>query len=536
MNPSTVNDPAILEPLVELKQRLKILAHQGVQGDYPSNSLPALEAAFGVADCVEFDVYLATDAHGRPRIVVIHPEGYFLYVNKDGMENNGALPMTFEQTQSIKVRGQPLIPTLEAVLDSHHKLTKERGKSTEIHIELKGPGVAEYLIPMLRQRVASGELQIEDFALTSLCYPGDRTRLERARELDPEVRLVLVVRGGDFRQDGFDDLDDVIAFAKRIEADTIIGSRRLMDRELVATLRAAGFKVGCYHSRTSDELGATLALDVDYVAADYYLGPKVSDYPGVLPQGVALFGELTQVGFYQLRDWLWELGWHCEGLRSNLALPSEYDHVFALGQKIDSAVSFDPNRRQSLLLQLRAEGNLPARIVDFSTIEIPAKFLGATEKALQKNPGELISFDRLLSPEGLESSLRTTFASVLGLCPNITSVDLERLAAAITLEQAILFSEGRAERLIRELGLDLNPDQLKFIENLSTEFLIKAGRVLGMLSFTALCPRHAPAEEFVTAVDSDLSRESESVRFGAAQQIQAQLLRSGKKGKVVFPD
>ena len=64
---SASNAP-VSEPTVDTEQRLKILAHQGVQGQYPSNSLAALEAAFGVADCVEFDVYLTRDAMVVPEL------------------------------------------------------------------------------------------------------------------------------------------------------------------------------------------------------------------------------------------------------------------------------------------------------------------------------------------------------------------------------------------------------------------------------------------------------------------------------------
>ncbi len=514
-----VTDPSVSQQLRPDDQRLAILAHQGVQGELPPNSLAALEQAFHTADVVECDIYTAPDSS---EIVVIHPESFFLFVDKNGMQNEKPIPIGLDELRAVNVRGHQLVPTLNEVLDVY---TSIPGRKAELHIELKGPGTAEAVVPLLRQRVESGELAYEDFLLTGLCYKGDeKSRIEVARELDPEARLVLVVRGGDLESEGFDGWQGVIEKGKELQVEVITAARKFLTPEIVAQLRDAGFEVGCYHSRTSDELEAALALETDVVAADFFCGASVEDYPHVRKNGSPLFAPLQEAGYYHMRDLIWELGWKLESQRDS------WPNVDQGPGKVQADAGV-LHREDQLIAKLLHEGVESPVHCDLSRVLIPEEFLGDIDRTVFSTT---VTFSELLSPGGqlrLRDSLLDDFLD--RDVPGVSEATVDFLTG-LSVRDFLRIGDGVPQELLREVSQPLDETELSFCETFSRDFAVRTGRLLGMLGFTALNPRHGAKDSYTVAISSPLLDESSWARQGAHEQVQAQLLRSGKMGEVEF--
>lgn len=462
--------------------RLTVMAHQGCQGSYPSNSFGAIVRAFDLAEEVEFDVYRVSSAQGD-KIICCHPETYFLFVSKDGMQNSGEFPLTFEEAQEHVWGGTKLMPDVEEILDAWSRSTR----STRLQIELKGPGVPAILVPLLQERIGAGLLEPAKLALTGLCYQGDRSRITDTRSLSKELRLVLPLRG-DWQQDGFESLVDVLRFAREQDVWMITIQRKQLLPEIVETIRASGFTVGTFHGRTSDEFEAALALGVSYIAADRFESPTIEGYQNV-HGGLTrqLYADLFARGFYLLRDWIWEIGWLLEKEVRSMNVIIDGNAPSGL----DASCVIDDD---GIILRLfdAATWRQQYRAVSLTEWEVPAKFLGE----IDRSPSTLLN---LISREGIENTLRSVFGR------------------AVSLERAIDWSERVEDRS------DASPSAV-----LSREVLIRAGRLLGMVAFSALNPRHTEKEDLTIGVSCSLCSLSRIARRAAREQVEAQALRSGR--------
>lgn len=459
-----------------------VMAHQGCQGSYPSNSFAAIVKAFDQAEEVEFDVYRVSSAQGE-RIICCHPETYFLFVSPKGMQNAGDFPLTFEETQRYLWQGMALMPDLEDVLDAW----ASSQRTTRMQIELKGPRIPEVLIPLLQKRFTTGLLDPDMVALTGLCYAGDRTRITEVRSLDDQIPLVLPLRG-DWNQDGFDSIEDAVSFAKEQKVWMITVQRKLLQPEWVEVIHQAGIVSGTFHGRTSDELEAALALGVTYIAADRFETKIVSDYESVHQLLTpVLYRSLRDAGFYRLRDWIWELGWQLE--KEVRTLPREQS---VAQNKCDAFCSVQEDAITLTLFDAVGEQTLEGA-VSLEGWTIPGRYLGALDDFQEK-----VSFLDLVSERGLERTL------------------MALLHNSLSLAEAIELSE-KAEQ-----GSDSSVEAV-----IAREVLIRAGRIIGMLAFSALNPRHTKKDSVTLGVSSLLCSRSTIVQRAAQEQIEAQLLRSG---------
>ena len=509
-----------------VEHRLAILAHQGVQGEYPPNSLAGIRQACGTADVLELDVYVAETAAGKQEVVVIHPEGYFLYVDSKGMQNEKPIPASFETLRAVVAKGTPLVPTLNEVLDAYQERVRETQFRTEIHIELKGPGTAGPVLEILKQRMQQGEISYKDFLLTGLCYKNDTTsRIAEARALDPQARLVLVLRGGNLKEEGFNDWADVFATARRLNVEVVTAARKFLTPEAIQNIRDQGFVAGCYHARTSDEIEAAISLGADVVAADYFLSANASDYPHVRTSGSPLFAELSQSGFYILRDWIWELGWDLEKQRESwprLELATE-----GTSAETDGAIVVDAQGSVSLKLCTN-HGKKSDLVVSASEVTIPEKYLGNSDRK-----AGVKTFTDLFSQEAVLRNF-VTLAEAVGSASLVKRdmPSIQSFATALRMEDLAALSQASisAERLSTLPVLE--PKEFALVENLAREYLQRLGRVFGMLGFTAINPRHGEKESYVLSADCSISSLSAIFRVGAEEQYAAQLARSGKSGEI----
>lgn len=518
---SKVECESTLEPLSthrEPNQALRFIAHQGAQGLYPTNSLPALRAAFGVADCVEFDVYVANRKDGSNEVVAIHPEGYFLYVNPNPMQNEKPLPMTFEETRKYRVDSHPLIPTIDEIIDVYVERCAETGKRSELHIELKGPGTAEVVLPILHHRIEKGDITYDDFALTGLSYPGDRGRLVIARELDPKVRLVFVARGGDYSVDGFDGLADAIEFAKSINADTFTVARRGLPAEDIVAIREAGFKVGTFHCRTSDEAEAAVSLGAEYVAADFFRGASILSYPDARVDGCPIYHELDTIGFFHLRDWIWEIGWEAE--KSKELGNALWAFPYVVSKELEERGGVYLHANGEVILRWAEKGDVTGEWIDYSQVPVSETFTQRISLGENNRP----TWRSLLST----ATVVENTVSVLGaleLGHTVTELLQKKEGEQLSFEDVITLAESNSK---------IGTEAEQSVREVARQVLTRYGRLLGTAAFTALRPRHGRKDSYDVVIESPDISLSYWIRRGAEQQVAAQGLRSGKRCAVSF--
>lgn len=109
----------------------EIVAHRGVPGEQPENTLPSFQRAVELgADAVELDVRLTCD-----KVPVVY---HYFYLDEATSTSGSIFDYTLEQLREVAVRGANVagqdyrIPTLREVME-------EIGGEIGLEIELKGP-------------------------------------------------------------------------------------------------------------------------------------------------------------------------------------------------------------------------------------------------------------------------------------------------------------------------------------------------------------------------------------------------------------
>lgn len=532
--------------------RTVFTAHQGVQGFHVPNSRLAIKQAIGWAQAVEFDTFVAHRENGTPEVVVIHPEGYSFFVDPQAMPFGKpiptVLPQSFEELRAVTVRGQQLVATLDEILDDYSARRARGGFPTELQIELKGPGTAEAVAAKILDRIAAGELAHGDVILCTFMYPEEtRNRFEIIREISPDLRLGLTVRGGDFSADQFNSLDEVLAFVKQYDIELLDISRRNLTRQIVERCQNEGLHVACHHARTTDEIHASLALGVNSVRADFFQGPDASEYPPAPAVPEALFDSLHAIDFYKARDWIWEQAREIQPIVNQAINTAASDAMRVIPYR-ESVPGDDP----VLLLD-----SLGARIV------VPAEY-GKNEQALMLHIGSLpvppaylscferqsatpVTYDDILPPSGTAATFWTIVKGVNNCsqqdnCELFTDLVFALDAQPVTRE--LLFGWSQLEQLasgnaaevlqaLQDSGVTLEPETLQALESLANEYLTRSGRLLGMLLYTATGPRQGDPDAVYLegAIDSFLLNLP-TVQRAVTEQFESQALRSGKIGTI----
>lgn len=521
-------------------------AHQGVQGLHVPNSYSAIEQSIGWADAVEFDTFLAHRRDGSAEVVVIHPEGYTYFVNSEAMPFGKPLPQvlpeSLEELQSIEVRGQRLVATLDEVLDMYESKKAAGVMPTELQIELKGPGTAIPVAENIINRIDRGGLSYDNVVLCSFMYPEEeRNRFEIIRELSADLRLGLTIRGGDFAADTFDNIEEVYELVSRHNIEYLDISRRNLTPEIVTQTQARGIHQTCHHARTTDEIHAALSLGVDSIRADFFRGPDPRHYPAAQQTPAALFHALQETGFYRLRDWIWEQNWQLQS-QVNAAITEGTSPTIPVYEYDGDPIGDDP------VLLLDSEG---ARVV------IPGGYGKHPETLVLelgklKIPNDLLSNSDRQNGELSYNDLLPPGTSAIGFWDCVKAVEqsselFHDIVAALDGAEELhseLFSWPYLELLasgggaavveaLQERKVELSAEDFTALESLAQEYLTRSGRVLGMLLFTATGPLQRDTDTLYLegAIDSYLLNVP-TVKRALTEQFEAHALRSGNIGTI----
>lgn len=524
--------PTMRSPQEGVSQHLQrgngptIIAHQGVQGEFPANSFDAIVKALGYARGLEFDTYALPHPQdpSRREVVIIHPEGYFFYVNRAGMKNHEQLPIDLDALKEVKVDGRRLVPTLREILDLYEKRCAVTGVRTRIEVELKGPDTAEAVVPLLQEYIKKGVITYDDVSLCAFCYEGEaKSRLQIARELDPKITLSLSVRGGDFAQDAFTSWDEVFEYAREYSIEWLDVTRRNLTPEIVQKIHDAGFKVTCHHLRATDELQDAMSLGVESIRADMFAGPTAANYRGLLEVPDALRQRFKAAGLCRTSDWIWEIG--AEAKKGLMTAPQAPGYINVRG--VDAALYIEDDG--STYVTPCESGMLAAESMDLTSFPIKKDYLSDIEQAMAPRGASLST---LVSERGFVHCVARHLDVLPSLSPeqirSLTEI-LKRLSA----REVMSLVEGTSPAFLSEVSPAIEPAGYAELTHLVAYCLIRAGRLVGMAAVVAARPLENARGKYVVSVETPLSK-SEVFTNAVVEQVTAQCLRSGNNCGVRF--
>jgi glycerophosphoryl diester phosphodiesterase len=215
------------------------IAHRGASALAPENTLAAIERAIAQgAAWVEVDVQACADG-----LVVIHDDT--LERTTDG--HGPVATQTVAALRALDAGNGERIPLPQEVL------ALCRGRCA-VNLELKGPGVAPRLLPLLRAALACGWS-----AEALLCSSFDWPQLETLRTALPGLPLGVLCEQVDAA---------ALAMARRLGARVIACALEHADADAVAAAHGAGCALWVFTVNAPADVARLAALGVDGIFSD----------------------------------------------------------------------------------------------------------------------------------------------------------------------------------------------------------------------------------------------------------------------------
>lgn len=216
-------------------------AHRGASGHEPENTLLAMEKAVAMgAPWIELDVFAVED-----ELVVIHDERLEIRTNGSGHVTQKSLAYL----RSLDAGKGQRIPLLREVFD----LVNGRAG---INVELKGPETAVPSMKVIHDCIKNHGWEDSQFILSSF----NRQELFRTRQLDPHIRIGVLIRGRP---------RDYAGFAYSLGAYSVHPDLASVHRSFVDDAHRRGLKVFVYTVNRPNDLKRMRAMGVDGVFTNF---------------------------------------------------------------------------------------------------------------------------------------------------------------------------------------------------------------------------------------------------------------------------
>jgi len=215
------------------------IAHRGASCEAPENTLAAIRRAIALgAAWVEVDVQACADG-----LVVIHDDTLERTTDGHGPVASRALAAL----RALDAGNGERIPLPQEVLELC------RGRCA-VNLELKGPGVAPRLLPLLRDALAGG-WSAGDLLASSF----DWTQLKALRAALPALPLGVLAERVDAQ---------TCAAARAVQASVIGCALDQVDAAAVTAAHGAGCRLWVFTVNTAHEAARLALLGVDGVFTD----------------------------------------------------------------------------------------------------------------------------------------------------------------------------------------------------------------------------------------------------------------------------
>lgn len=221
---------------------MQIIAHRGASGEYPENTLLAIEQAIVQdADAVEIDVF-AVDGE----LIVIHDHHLSRTTNGEGSIYQHSLT----QLQKLDAGRGQRIPTLWQVLQVLAPT------QLWLNIELKGDNTVAPLVSLLAK--AEHEL---GFSLNRIVVSSfNHHLLSELKQLCPALKLGALTASLAL---------DYAAFASKLGAYSVNCDVSFINQAMVDDAKARGLKVFVYTVDQSDDITRLQSYGVDGIFSNY---------------------------------------------------------------------------------------------------------------------------------------------------------------------------------------------------------------------------------------------------------------------------
>lgn len=211
------------------------IAHRGAKREFPENSIPAFQRAFGLgANAVELDVHATRDG-----VVVVHHDPKLHHA--PGRLGRPIADLTASELGAVELGPGIGIPTLAQVLE----ITPA---DRTVYAEIKGVGIEEAVAAALAG--TSVRCAVHSF---------DHDAVARMRSLLPETpRGILIERS----------TEGLEASIRLADARDVWPEWRLIDAALVERVHGAGARVIAWTVNSPATAAKLLALGVDGLCTD----------------------------------------------------------------------------------------------------------------------------------------------------------------------------------------------------------------------------------------------------------------------------
>lgn len=221
---------------------MQIIAHRGASGDYPENTLLAIEQAIAQgADAIEIDVFAV-----QSELIVIHDHHLARTTNGSG----SIYQYSVEQLMQLDAGHGERIPTLWQVLQ------RLAATGLWLNIELKGDNTVAPLLALLDK--AQQELQFDSQRL--LISSFNHHLLAELRRHRPELKLGALTASLPL---------DYAAFAQALQAYSVNCDVSFINQAFVDDAKARDLKVYVYTVDQQDDIARMQHYDVDGIFSNY---------------------------------------------------------------------------------------------------------------------------------------------------------------------------------------------------------------------------------------------------------------------------
>tara|TARA_R110002126_G_scaffold146224_13_gene292152 strand:- start:2054 stop:2764 length:711 start_codon:yes stop_codon:yes gene_type:complete len=220
---------------------MQIIAHRGASGEFPENTLLAIEQAIiQGADAIEIDVFAVQD-----ELIVIHDHHLARTTNGIGSIYQYTLA---ELLQLDAGQGQR-IPTLWQVLELTHD-------KCWLNIELKGDNTVAPLLTLLDKAEQQLGFDLQSLTISSF----NHHLLAELKRKRPELKLGALTASLPV---------DYAAFASRLQAYSVNCDVSFINQAMVDDAKARGLKVFVYTVDQSDDIRRLQDYGVDGIFCNF---------------------------------------------------------------------------------------------------------------------------------------------------------------------------------------------------------------------------------------------------------------------------
>lgn len=224
-------------PLSRTPDGTEWIGHRGAPREFAENTLPAFQRAIERgAEAIELDVHATADG-----VVVVHhdPE---LSRNASSVQSSLEISSaSWETLRKILIGNGATIPTLADVLEL-------AANKARVYVEIKGKQIERLVVDVIQRSAA-------DCAIHSF----DHDTVARVSEIAPHIPRGILFE---------DDRIDVTAAMRYASARDVWPAWRLIDRELVSQVHAAGGRVIAWTVNAPEEAKRLIDIGVDGICSD----------------------------------------------------------------------------------------------------------------------------------------------------------------------------------------------------------------------------------------------------------------------------